>query len=142
VDAISEANGAGLWSYQTGGTVADTPTITNSVTAGQLLLMVGSDDGLLYALQAGDGALAWDLDTGSPIAGVATVASVVVYDTTTGMVGASRTYAALPLWNYTTKAGITAPPVIVNGTIYVGAQDWNLYSFTSYGKQPAAAPRA
>jgi outer membrane protein assembly factor BamB len=142
VDAISEANGTGLWSYQTGGTVADTPTITNSVTAGQLLLMVGSDDGLLYALQAGDGALAWDLNTGSPIAGVATVASVVVYDTTTGMVGTSRTYAALPLWKYTTKAGITAPPVIVNGTIYIGARDWNLYSFTSYGKQPAAAPRA
>lgn len=141
VYAISEANGTKQWSYRTGGTVADMPTITNSVTRGQLLLIVGSGDGRLYALQAGDGALAWDLNTGSPIAGVATVASVVVYDTTTGIVGASRTYDALPLWKYTTKAGITAPPVIVNGTIYIGAQDWNLYSFTSYGQQPAAAPR-
>jgi outer membrane protein assembly factor BamB len=67
---------------------------------------------------------------------------VVVYDTTTGMVGASRTDEALPLWKYRTMAGITAPPVIVNGTIYIGAQDWNLYSFTSYGQPPAAAPRA
>jgi outer membrane protein assembly factor BamB len=138
VYAISEANGTRLWSYQTGGAVAGTPAITNSVTRGLLLLMVGSGDGRLYALQAGNGALAWDLNAGSPIAGVAAVASVVVYDTITGVVGASRSYQALPLWRYTAKAGITAPPVIVNGAIYVGAQDWNLYSFTPYGRPPPA----
>jgi outer membrane protein assembly factor BamB len=66
---------------------------------------------------------------------------VVVYDTSTGVVGASRSAEALPLWQYTTKAGLTAPPVILNGAIYIGAQDWNLYCFTPYGQQPTAGPR-
>jgi hypothetical protein len=46
---------------------------------------------------------------------VDSVASVVVYDTSTGVAGASRSYEALPLWSYPTKAGIVAPPVILNG---------------------------
>lgn len=131
--AIGEWKGGMLWSYKTGGTVSDTPAIYN----GQVFF--GSDDGSLYALSAA-GSFLWDLPFGHPIVGVAEVHSVIVFVTSSGTVAASRTWTALELWHYQTNAGITAPPVIVNGAAYVAAGDGNLYAFTSYGQPPGSFP--
>jgi outer membrane protein assembly factor BamB len=76
---------------------------------------------------------------GHPIVGLATVRGVTVLDTSSGLIGSARTYTDLDLWRYQTGAGITAPPAIVDGAVYVGSGDGKLYAFTSYGQLPAAA---
>jgi eukaryotic-like serine/threonine-protein kinase len=139
VDAVTEATGSLIWSYPTGGAVGDTPSLTNKGTR-SLDAMVGSADGNLYVLQASDGSLAWQMPVGSPIAGVATVSNIVVYTTTSGLIGASRSYGQLLLWTQQTGGGLS-PPVIVNGAVYAGGQDSHLYAFTPYGQQPSAVPQ-
>jgi outer membrane protein assembly factor BamB len=40
------------------------------------------------------------------------------------------------VWKYKTQAALATAPVVVDGTIYVGAGDGHLYAFTSYGQPP------
>jgi outer membrane protein assembly factor BamB len=137
VVAVSETTGTPLWSYATGGTVAATPALTTFATGGIPLLFAGSDDGTLYAINGTTGTLQWSLAHGQPIAGIATIDSVVVFDTTAGDVVAGRTYTSLKLWTVTTSpAGITAPPAIIDGAVYIGGGDGDLYAFTGYGQPP------
>jgi len=51
-------------------------------------------------------------------------------------VGGARTYTNLTVWGYHTTAGLGSAPVIIDGTIFVGAEDGYLYAFTAYGQPP------
>ncbi len=74
VYALSESTGAKVWAYKTGGPVEDTGTISDSGTGNLLLLMIGSNNGMLYALEiAHGGSLHFTESFGSPITGVASV---------------------------------------------------------------------
>jgi eukaryotic-like serine/threonine-protein kinase len=140
VYAIDEATGSQKWVYQTNGTVQDTPALSASATASGTSLLVGSGAGTLYALNVANGSVTFEVPFGQPIVGVAAVRGVTVLDTSSGLVGSARTYTDLDLWKYQTGAGITAPPAVVDGTVYVGAGDGKLYAFTSYGQLPVGAP--
>ena len=138
VYALSEATGVKLWSYTTGGPVNDTGALSNHGTPGGTLeLLIGSGDGNLYALQASNGALNYKVAFKSPIVGVAAVKGVTAIDTASGLIGSARTYVDLDVWSYKTGAGLTSAPIVVDGAIYVGAGDGNLYAFTSYGQRPS-----
>ncbi len=140
VYALNAGNGAKRWSLRTGGPVRDTPAISNQGTPGGVLeLLVGSGDGNLYALRAANGSRIFLVPFQHPITGVAAVNGVVIIDTSSGLIGASRTYSPLHLWGFQTNAGITSPPAIVDGAVYVGAGDGTLYTFTAYGQLPVAA---
>jgi outer membrane protein assembly factor BamB len=102
-------------------------------------LLAGSGDGYLYALKAATGAENYRVAFGQPVTGLAAVRGVVVLGTSTGLLGAARTYSALAVWRYQTGAAISAPPAIADGTVYAGAQDGRLYAFTSYGQLPDTA---
>jgi outer membrane protein assembly factor BamB len=133
VEAVNEATGVEDWSFPTSGPVTDSPALAND---GRWLL-IGSGDGNLYDLETSNGSLIWKVAIDHPIIGVATVNSMVVFDTSSGLVGAARTWAEpILLWKKQTGAGITSPPAIVDGTVYVGAGDWYLYAFTTYGQPP------
>jgi outer membrane protein assembly factor BamB len=138
VYALSESTGAKLWSYTTGGAVSDTGALSSHGTpGGGLELLIGSGDGNLYALQPSNGSLNYKVAFKSPIVGVAAVKGVAVIDTASGLIGSSRTYVDLDVWNYQTGAGLTSAAIVDDGTIYVGAGDGNLYAFTSYGQPPS-----
>ncbi len=142
VYAVSEKTGARIWSYHTGGPVTDTPVISDQGTPGGVLeVLAGSADGNLYALKASSGSRLFSVAFGKPIIGVAAVRGVAIIDTSTGMIGGARTYTSLRLWEYQTSGSIAAPPVIVDGTVYAGAGDGELYAFTTYGQLPDSASR-
>jgi eukaryotic-like serine/threonine-protein kinase len=137
VYALSEATGKKVWSYATGGLVADTGALTHVGTQGGILdLLIGSGDGNLYELQAANGALNYLVNFHSPIVGVSATKGVVIIETASGLLGASRTYTSLDIWQYETAAGLDTSPAIVDGAIFIGADDGNLYAFTSYGQAP------
>ena len=99
-------------------------------------LLIGSGDGNLYVLDASNAALEYTVSYHSPIVGLATARGVTVLTTATGLIGSARNYADLDVWNFQTGADISAPPVVVDGAVYAGAGDGNLYAFTSYGQPP------
>jgi outer membrane protein assembly factor BamB len=139
VFALNEKTGAKIWSYRTGGAVADTPLLTNSYTAGQPVpdLLIGAGDGSLYRLGARNGSLVWKLPVSTgPIIGLAAVREVVIFNTSSGLIGAAFFWAQR-MWHYQTSAAITSPPAIVDGAVYVGAGDGALYAFTPYGGSPS-----
>jgi outer membrane protein assembly factor BamB len=137
VYAITSANGLLDWVYATGGPVQDSPSITSEGTPGGITeLLIGSGDGNLYALDASNAALEYTVSYHSPIVGLATARGVTVLTTATGLIGSARNYADLDVWNFQTGADISAPPVVVDGAVYAGAGDGNLYAFTSYGQPP------
>jgi eukaryotic-like serine/threonine-protein kinase len=140
VYAVSTSTGAKLWSFATHGPVADTPALTNDGTPRHVLeLLTGSGDGNLYAINAATGSLIYQVPFQHPIVGVAAVRGVVILDTSSGLVGAARSYSDLDLWKFQTGAAIASPPAIADGTVYVGAEDGRLYAFTSYGQLPDTA---
>ncbi|PWT76044.1 MAG: hypothetical protein C5B60_04560, partial [Chloroflexi bacterium] len=115
-----------------------TPALSSLGTSRPPSLLAGSGDGYLYALSTSNGSRQFRVGFGQPIVGVAAVRGVTVIDTASGLVGSARTYTDLDLWKYQTGAGITAPPAIVDGTVYVGAGDGKLYAFTPYGQLPVS----
>jgi outer membrane protein assembly factor BamB len=136
VYALSESTGAKLWSYKTGGAVQDTGAYTTHGTVSGPELVIGSNDGNLYVLQASKGSVNHKFAYKSPIVGVGTVDGVVIIETASGELGADRTFSSEGLWGYKTGSGLVSSPVIVDGAIYVTAQNGNLYAFTSYGQPP------
>jgi eukaryotic-like serine/threonine-protein kinase len=72
-DAGSGVFGGVLWRNRTGSAVRSTPTLIGS------RLLIGSSDGMLYALDARDGQEQWRFAADSPIASSATVADGRVF---------------------------------------------------------------
>jgi outer membrane protein assembly factor BamB len=140
VYAVSEKTGVKVWSHATGGPVAVTPALSNQGTpGGELEVLAGSGDGNLYALKASDGSLIFSVAFNHPLTGVAAVRGVAIIDTSSGLIGGSRTYSNLKVWAYQTGGSIASPPVIVDGTVYAGSGDGKLYAFTTYGQLPDSA---
>lgn len=135
VEAVRETTGTWIWTYGTQGPVTDSPAQTYGPDGNELLF--GSHDGNIYDLEKANGSLVWKLPVGEPVIGVATVHSLVVYDTSSGIVGAARSFTSPEfLWKFQTTAGLTSPPAIEDAAVYVGAGDWNLYAFTTDGNRP------
>lgn len=141
VYAVSEKTGKKVWSHPTGGAVADTPVITNQGTPGGVLeIVVGSNDGTMYALKASNGSELFHVAFNHPIVGVAAVRGVAIVTTSTGLIGGARTYSDLRVWGFQAGGAVAAPPAVVDGTVYAGAADGKLYSFTTFGQLPTSSP--
>ena len=128
--ALNESTGVQKWSYVTAGAITGSPAISGAY------LYFGSQDGNVYALTVASGSLFWQLSFGHPIVGVAVCNSIVAFVSSDGYIGVGRSWASLELWKYRTGAGISAPPVIVDGTLFVGAGDGGFYAMTPYGEVP------
>lgn len=127
--------GAMQWSFLAHGPVRSSP-----VVAGDLVL-VASTDGSLYGLEIDSGREAWRYDAGASIASTPVVAGNSAYlvdranqihavDLVSGRATWKReTGSDLPLvwglegWDY-----VTASPVVVGDTLYVGSGDGAVYA--------------
>jgi outer membrane protein assembly factor BamB len=91
-----------LWNYTTGFQVESSPAVVNGV------VYIGSDDGNVYALNAANGDKIWNYTTGSPpeiqIPG-----------------------GAPPI----PQNGVATSPAVVDGIVYVGALDYNVYALNA-----------
>jgi outer membrane protein assembly factor BamB len=136
VHAVSEASGAAQWSYATNGAISSTLTVTNTSIQGKLVT-VGSADGHVYGVKATSGQLLWKQDVGKPITGVASSYATYIVDTSNGVLAGGRITSGERLWERTTTAGALTSPVIVDGTVYAGGHDGDLYAYTTDGQAPS-----
>ncbi|MGA7923162.1 MAG: PQQ-binding-like beta-propeller repeat protein, partial [Thermoplasmata archaeon] len=134
--AISESSGKQIWDYKTEGPVTDTGALSSQYTGGFLALLIGSSTGDLYILHASDGKVAIEKTYSSGIVGVAAVKGMVVIETAKGQLDAARTYSGIGVWKYQTGGDLVTAPVLIDGGIFVTAEDGNLYAFTPYGDPP------
>jgi outer membrane protein assembly factor BamB len=135
--AVNESTGTQTWSFKTAGAVQDTPAISDSLVPNNVPeLIVGDSVGHWYFLVASSGAENYVIKESGSVRGVAVVRGVALALLSTGTITAARSYSNLDVWQYHTAAALTTTPVVVDGTLYVGAGDGHLYAFTSYGQPP------
>ena len=144
--ALNAQTGAKLWSYTTGDWwVQSSPAVANGV------VYVGDSlpNGSLYALNATTGAELWNYTVktgqypGGCVRASPAVANGVVYAGSAYAVNSENgtllqsdynVYAldannGTKLWNYTTGGMVESSPAVVNGVVYIGSDDGNLYAF-------------
>ncbi len=138
--AINGSSGEQLWNYSANDWVISSPVITN--IEGSLKVIVGSDDGNVYALND-DGTLFWSftVPTGGRIESSPAIADMNDDGVNDVIIGSSdnRVYAlngstGTEIWNYNTRGYIYSSPSVedVNGDglldIIVGSFDNNVYT--------------
>jgi outer membrane protein assembly factor BamB len=113
------------WRFPTAAAVTGGPAVANGI------LYVGSQDGTLYARDAGTGKTRWSYATGGPITSTPAVDTnrVFVYSTGGVFYALNATTGAL-VWKRSIGADSDSSPVTANGIVYVGTNyDGNLYAF-------------
>lgn len=112
-----------VWHTDTGGTVKSSPAIANGV------LYIGSDDGKLWALDAGNGNEVWSQSTGDAIRSSPAVVDGVVYvGSNDGKVYAFDAVNGDTVWTTTLGGWITAAPLVVDGRVFIGTRGGFFYS--------------
>ncbi len=93
------------------------------------LVIVGSQDNTVYALDAQSGWVVWRYRTGKAVISSPCIAEGVVY-----VGSADANLYALDLktgrmnWKYTTEGQVNSSPVVADAAVYVGSVDTSLYS--------------
>jgi outer membrane protein assembly factor BamB len=136
--AINQTTGALHWSFDAGSPVQTTAAIIYAHTTEPYTVVVGSQSGEVYNLRGLTGAKLYDNDGGSAIVGVAAVLGIEFFETVDGKIGSVRAYVSTDavFWHYQTAAGLSSAPVIADGTIYLAAQDGDLYAWNDNGVAP------
>ncbi len=129
--AINEKTGAVAYTYGAG----------SPISAGVSLppdnVIFGAANGSLYDLAQKTGALAWQIPyIKAPIVGVGSVVNVPWIETADGAIRAAKSNQAHVVFTFATGAGLSTAPTIVDGAVYVGAQDGGVYAFTPFGFAP------
>lgn len=123
VHALSSANGAALWGYETGGLVTSSPLVSRDGAA----VFVGSSDFNLYRLDSLTGALEWAVRMDAALR-----TSPALSPTGDVVVGAGKKVVVLEpengalRWAYASAAGgLSSPPAVSSdgATVFVGTYD-------------------
>jgi eukaryotic-like serine/threonine-protein kinase len=124
------------WVFSTGSPVASLPTIVDG------MLYVGSQDGNVYALDAGTGQKKWAFPTGRPVASSPTVVNGVLYVSSwNSSIYALDAGTGQKKWAFSTGGIVDSSPTVVNSVLYVGSEDSSVYAIdTSTGQQRWAFP--
>jgi outer membrane protein assembly factor BamB len=159
VYALATAGGAKLWSFATGGEVLSSPTFGGlslpdpkhpGTLYNQNIVIVGSMDGSVYAIDADTGKRRWVFATHGPVqSSPAWSPSGNIY------VGSNdhNVYALDPtsgakLWTFATNDEVHASPAVgTDGTVYIPSDDGSLYALDGatgakkWAFTPSATPR-
>jgi outer membrane protein assembly factor BamB len=126
------------WRFATLDSIKSSPTVVNGV------VYVGSDDTFLYAIDATTGKERWKFDAAAPMSSGPVVANGIVYvganpfngiNSSGTPAGAGGLYAVeaasgTQVWLFTiSPTGLYgfSTPAVVDGMVYVGSLDGNLY---------------
>jgi len=136
--AINATSGVLFWSFDAGAAIETTAAIIYDHTTRPFTVVVGDEAGELYNLKGLTGTVLFKNNGGSAIVGVGAVAGIELFETAKGKIGSVRAYVSTNanFWHYQTSAGLSSSPVVVDGTIYLAAQDGYLYAFNSNGVPP------
>jgi len=134
--AFNAGTGAKIWNYSTDSSVYSSPAVVGNV----MFIGVGSD---VWALDASTGMKIWSFPTGGTVNSSPDVVDGVVYvGSWDGNVYALNASNGEKLWNFTTYSdtalkdsqnggAIESSPAVVNGAVYVGSDDGNLYALNA-----------
>ena len=131
---------------------APTPTPSDGTPSGQdvvasrlELIIVGSSDGNLYAMDT-NGVEQWRFETGNKIWSMPVVYEDVVYfgslDHNVYAVSLKDTgslRAGDEMWRFETDGAVAATPLVMNGRVYIGSFDRRFYSLDAFSGQEAWA---
>ncbi len=122
--AVNE-DGSLKWSYQTGGRIGSSP----SLSAYGNTVYFGSEDGYLYALNTSDGTLDWKYKTSGAIVSSPAIDEngTIYFGCLDGYVYAVKEDGKL-LWKFDTGGRIGSSPSISENTLYVGNEKGYLYA--------------
>jgi outer membrane protein assembly factor BamB len=114
--ALDATNGKYMWSFDTDVAVKSSPTVDNGI------VYFGSDNGKFYALHAASGQQMWSFQTG---------------EQSPAKKRSSDRYGAYSSRqdNTTLNRQILSSPAVVNGTVYFGSNDGNLYALDASSGQ-------
>ena len=112
-----------LWSFQTEDEIRGTPTIF------QGLLLVGSYDNNLYALNAADGKFQWKYPSeGGIVSRPAVLDGNVYFGSEDKRLHVVSLRSGKVVWTYFTNGPIRSSPRIAEGHIFIGSDDNNLHA--------------
>jgi outer membrane protein assembly factor BamB len=104
-------------------------------------IYVGTDSGKVSKLNAANGSLIFlDSQFVGDVVGIAHSTNFSVVETSHGDVNALKDDQGGRIqYDYQTGAGLGTQPAILDGAVYVGAEDGGLYAFTGFGQAPQGA---
>lgn len=131
--AFNAADGALLWTLETGGNVTSTPAVDDG------LVFIACEDGLMYAVDAATGEAIWtnDINLRKGIKGSLPMSSPVVSQGVVYVGSWDTCLYALDaetgemLWDFETEGAIYSTPAVVGGKVIFGSRDRRLYCLSA-----------
>jgi outer membrane protein assembly factor BamB len=96
-------------------------------------LYIGVADGSLTALHTGNGSTMWAEPLAGPVTGVSVTDGMLFAESSNGTVTGLRIGGEV-VWLAKTGTGLSGTPVIMDNSVFVGAEDSGLYCFTPFGE--------
>src|SRR5512136_967777 len=120
-----DIRGTVKWRYATKRAVTSSPAYNKELQ----LVVVGSQDGTVYGLDAQSGWVVWRFRTGKAVISSPCVSEGAVYigsaDTN---IYALEAKTGRQIWKYPTEGQVNSSPAVANGALYVGSVDGMVYS--------------
>lgn len=121
-----DARGLFLWSFATGDNIAAQPLLID-LHGDDRLLVVGGEDGFIYALDAAEGTLRWRRALGASVAAAAVAyrsseTTLVVVGNDNGDVVALDARTGEPVWTYAAPGAVVGALRAAQGQLFVAAQ--------------------
>ena len=145
--ALDETTGAVKWQFHADAPITAGASLFQFTTTAPITITFGTKAGTVYRFNlAGSliSTLAPSAFENSPVVGVASVLGDSFALTSSGLAGMTRINAGVPFvaWKFHTQGSLSTVPAIVDGAVFIGAGDGNLYAFTPHGVNPVPAHKA
>ena len=106
--------------------------ISSSPAVADGVVYIGSQDHLLYALDAGTGEKLWSYQTGKIVLSSPSVANGMIFiGSHHGALLALDARTGSKRWSFTTGGAIDSSPLIADEVVYVGSQDRSIYALAA-----------
>ena len=120
-----DIRGSIKWRYSCKRAVTSSPALSAELQ----LIVVGSQDGIVYALDSQSGWLVWRFRTSKPIISSPFILEGTIYiGSADGNVYAIDARNGRQTWKYATEGQVNSSPVVANNCLYVGSVDGSIYS--------------
>jgi outer membrane protein assembly factor BamB len=114
-----------------GNNVSDFAVASFKTLDADKFVLIGGEDGMLYALDGRSGNIKWTYGTGGPIYATPSIKNGIVYiGSWDRYVYAIEAEHGITKWKtYTENTIYTSTPLVANGMVYIGTYAGNLYAF-------------